>query len=83
MAFRIAPHLIQQHGLAHTAQPHHHDALCRPAKLDPLQPYFDISFNDGATGQFGLRAPGAGSIGVSKRIHDGDYSEVSKVSIKR
>ena len=60
---------VEQHGLAHAAQPGEHDAALRAATGDPLQDHVEGVELDVAAGQLGRPLAGAGRVRVADRVH--------------
>ena len=68
----MRPERVQQHGLAHPAQPGQHHAALRPAAGDPLQHHLELAELAVPPGEFGRPLPGAGRVRVPHRIHASD-----------
>jgi hypothetical protein len=63
------PERVQQHGLAHAAQPGQHHAPLRAAVGNPLEDHLELADLAVAPGEFGRSLPRAGGIRVTHRIH--------------
>ena len=74
---RHRPERVQQHGLAHPAQPGEHHAAFRPAAGYPFQHHLELAELTVAAGQFGRALASSGRIRIPDRVHGiGAYGRV-------
>lgn len=64
VALCVTTHLVEEHGLAHTAESDHPDTLDGPPNPQPFQPNFHVHPYGSATGEFWRRAASPRSIGI-------------------
>ena len=74
---RLRPQRVQQHRLAHPAQPGQHQAALRPTALHPLESHVERAQLRVAPGQLGRALTGAGGVRVAHRVHVSDRINLS------